>query len=405
MILLPNNNRNRRRRRRRINSNSDGLSLLFTTALFSLSSVSLLLLPRLFCHAELLLEPSLKWSVQLEGSGRLSGRGLRKGNAIVAYKDGTKIFVTANDGSLHIIQTTTTQVNTLAIFMPDEIQGRFTECRSGATVVDQNIAAATEEDNNGNNFDGAPVRTTLGLGVVKEDYIIYAVRDSTVSSVSVGLNSAEDIVSSRVIAVNLDGTYKWSVQVEGRIEGNPVVGKSGIFVSHNSDDGIGYLSIIRIDPDNESANIVATVSPPATQPGNVNGPFGPPALQQHPQPSYEDEYLDDVVVVAESWDQGFSENQGGLYMLTLNTTDDESFSFTSGYLLRKISSYSYSAIAPPLVYGDSIFLGSAGGTLAGFTGGRKNNLSGILSGREEEIDPRWRNEVTPNPRNASQRKS
>mmetsp|Transcript_19097 Transcript_19097/g.21580 ORF Transcript_19097/g.21580 Transcript_19097/m.21580 type:complete len:1376 (+) Transcript_19097:201-4328(+) len=395
MILLPNKNRNRRcRRRGRIDSNSNGLSFLFTTAIFSLSSVLLLLLPLLFCHAELLLEPSLKWSVQLEGSGRLRGRGLRKGNAIVAYKDGTKIFVTANDGSLHIIQTTTTQVNTLAIFTPDEIQGRFTECRSGATVVDKNIAVATGEDNNGNNFD-----TTLGLGVEKEDYIIYAVLDSTVPSVNVGLNSVDDIVSSRVIAVNLDGTYKWSVQIEGRVEGNPVVGKSGIFVSHNSDNGIGYLSVIRIDPDNGSANIVATVSPRATQPGNVNGPFGPPALQQR---SYEDEYLDDVVVVAENWDQGYSEDQGGLYMLTLDTTDDESFTLTSGYLLQKISSYSHSAFAPPLVYGDSIFLGSAGGTLAGFTGGRKNNLSGILSGREEEIDPRWRNEVTPNPRVASQ---
>jgi hypothetical protein len=393
------------------------------------SSVSILLLllapSSLVCHAEYLENPLLKWSVQLEGSGR----GLQKGNAVVAYKDGTKIFVTADDGSLHIIQTTD-QVKTLAVFVPDEIQDRFTECRSGATVVDKNIqdghfvaVTVTVEEEVSTNIDivdngstttavpapAVPRNVTLfGPGVVKEDYIVYVVCDSTISSDSIGINAAVDnIVSSRVIAVNMDGTHKWSVQVEGKIEGNPVVGKTGIFISHNSNDGnIGYLSIIRTDPNNGTGNIVDTVSPTATRPGSVNGPFGPPALQQRPGWSYDEEdYADDIVIVAENWDEGFSENQGGLYMLTLSTTDDESSSPpTSGYQLQKISSYSYSAIAPPLVYGDSIFLGSAGGTLAGFTGDRRSDLSGILSGRESEINPRWQNEVSPDPRNASQRK-
>jgi hypothetical protein len=394
--------------------------------LFLFSSVSILLLllaPSLVCHAEYLENPSLKWSVQLEGSGRGLSRGLRKGNAIVAYKDGTKIFVTANDGSLHIIQTTN-QVNTLAVFVPDEIQDRYTGCRSGATVVDKDIqdghfvavvADAAEATTNIDTGEGptttvpapaVPRNITLfSPGVVKEDYIIYVICDSTISSDSIGFNAADNIVSSRVIAVSMDGTLKWSVQVEGKIEGNPVVGKTGVFISHNSNDGIGYLSIIRIDPINGTGNIVATVSPTATRPGSVNGPFGPPALQQRPGWSYdEDEYADDIVIVAENWDKGFSVNQGGLYMLTLSTSGDESLSPTSGYQLQKISSYSYSAIAPPLVYGDSIFLGSAGGTLAGFTGDRRSDLSAILSGRENEINPRWQNEVSPYPLNASQRK-
>jgi hypothetical protein len=391
----------------------------FLFLFWSVSILLLLLAPSLVCHAEYLEKPSLKWSVQLEGSGRGSSRGLRKGNAIVAYKDGTKIFVSANDGSLHIIQTTN-QVNTLAVFVPDEIQDRYTECRSGATVVDKDIqdghfvavVADAEEATTSIDFvETAPAPavprniTLFGPGVVKEDYIIYVICDSTISSDGIGFNAADNIVSSRVIAVNMDGTLKWSVQVEGKIEGNPVVGKTGIFISHNSNDGIGYLSIIRIDPINKTGNIVATVSPTATQPGSVNGPFGPPALQQRPGWSYdEDEYADDIVIVAESWDEGFSVNQGGLYMLSLSTTGDESSPPTSGYQLQKISSYSYSAIAPPLVYGDSIFLGSAGGTLAGFTGDRRTDLSGILSGRENEINPRWQNEVSPDPLNASQRK-
>ena len=92
-------------------------------------------------------------------------------------------------------------------------------------------------------------------------------------------------------------------------------------------------------------------------------------------------------------------------MLTLKNTDDnDSETSTSSYLLQKISSYSYSAIAPPLVYGDSIFLGSAGGTFAGFTGGRRYSLAGILNGRMETIDPAWMETVQPNPLNSSQRK-
>ena len=169
--------------------------------------------------------------------------------------------------------------------------------------------------------------------------------------------------------------------------------------------------VIRIDPSTRTAKTVATVSPQATETGN--GPFGPPALQQLPYWSKEDS-LDDVVVVAESWDQGFSEDQGGMYMLALIGSNhrkegssgkkSESSALTFKNHLEKISSWSYSAIAPPLVYGDSVFLGAAGGNLAGFTGDKKNDLSGLASGREDEILPRWNFKVAPNPRNVSLRK-
>lgn len=402
-----------------------GDRLFFATAAILILSVLPSSQQSLRVHAELLSEPLFKWSLQLEGSGRLKGRGLRKGNALVAYND--KLLVTANDGSLHIIQTTV-QVKTLAVFVPDEIEGRFTACQSGPTVVDKQtqgglfIDGITAEEES-NIFDGAsdPVvathrNVTFGVDVGEEDYIIYSVVDVTEAPPgSAGINVdgilRESSISSRVLAVKFDGNFKWSVEVRGRIEGNPVVGKTGIYVSHNK-DGIGYLSVIRIDPITGTAKIVATVSPPATESG-INIPFGPPALQQQPYWSY-DENLNDVVVVAESWDRGFSEDQGGLYVLALISSagkkgssdqKSESSASTFEYQLQKVSSWSYSAIAPPLVYGDSVFLGAAGGNLAGFTKDRKNDLSGIVSGREVEISPRWDFQVTPNPRNPSQRKS
>ena len=410
---------------------------LFTVVSLLLFLSSSLLLSSSFVHAELFSAPSLKWSLQLEGSGRLSGRGLRKGNAVVAYKDGTKIIVTADDGSLHIIQTTDQVVKTLSVYVPDGIVGRYMECRSGATVVDANIqdghyiiATTTDSANTNTNNEVAK----------EEDYIIYAVIDNTVVP-DVGIfnsgmissiagnennnnnNNFNNIVSSRVIAVNMDGTFKWSVEVQGRIEGNPIVGKTGLYVTHN-DNGIGHLSVIRINNNTNdgtqttNANIVATVSPPATKPGSV-GPLGPPAIQkpeyQYDEQSEEDEdslsLVEDVVIVAENWESGFSESKGGLYMLSLSSSSSSTTTSTSApststsaYELVKISSWSYSASAPPLVYGDSIFLGAAGGTLVGYTGDRKYDLSAITSGREKEIWPRWDFQMTPNPRNASQRK-
>lgn len=383
--------------------NVDGLLTLSLAAtqsiLFIVASFSFLLLPWSSSHAELLSQPSLKWSIQLEGSDQLTGRGMKKGNAIVAYKD-EKILLTADDGSLHILLTTNSQVKTLAVFSPDKIQDSKTECRSGLAIVDANVQ-------DGHYFEVITAETTAAEvstnaarspgGVAKDDYIIYAVYDSS---------ELFDTINSRVFAINLDGTYRWSVEVEGRVAGTPVVGKNGIFVSHNNDNGIGYLSVIRVDPTNSFGSIVATVSSPATQAGTVNNsspPFSAPSLRQTPSWSREGNFLDDVVVVAESWDQGFSEVQGGLHMLTLKNTDDnDSETSTSSYLLQKISSYSYSAIAPPLVYGDSIFLGSAGGNFAGFTGGRRYSLAGILNGRMETIDPAWMETVQPNPLNSSQ---
>jgi len=76
--------------------------------------------------------------------------------------------------------------------------------------------------------------------------------------------------------------------------------------------------------------VVATVTSPATKPGSVV-PLGPPSLQT---PVHEDEYdnyydtpggadadadanhdNDNLMIVAENWDLGFSSTRGGLYML------------------------------------------------------------------------------------------
>jgi len=345
-------------------------------------------------RANFFASPAPKWSIQLLGSGRTSGRGLRKGNGIVSVKDGSKIVVTANDGSLHIIQTTN-QVKSHAVYVPDGSVGSRIECLSGAIIVyeDQQdklyFPIGDEEEK---------------IVSTKEDFIVYALIDNAEANNdgNVGSIVTGDVVrgagtTSRVIAVNMEGTLKWSVSVPGRIEGTPVVGKTGIYVTHNV-NSYGALSILRLQPNDGKAAIAATVNTLSDERSEPI-PLGPPTLRK--PASWDDEgTFEDVIIVTGFWENGFSETEGGIFMLSsfvtaLPTVSDD-------FKLVQISSWSLSASAPPMVYGESIFVAAAGGNIGGFTGDKKNDLSGIVSGKEKDISPRWDYQVSPNPTDSSQ---
>jgi hypothetical protein len=363
-------------------------------AFFCLWFVTTLWSSNTLCSAEYLSEPTLRWSLQLEGSGRLSSRGMRKGNAVVAHNDGKRLVATMDDGSLHVVQTTP-QVKSLSVYEPTPVDNKYTECRSGPVIVYPAEGQEAAQDFPG----GTP--SAASIAAQGKSYVVYSVVDATVASDiqfdESGLavpSENEGSTTSRVLAVNVDdGSLKWSVQVPGRVQGDVVVGTTGIYISHNI-GSVGFLSVIMVNEDGSSADAVATL----TFSNGRNGPFGPPALQQNAGSG-------DVVIVAESWGQGFSQDLGGLYMLTPSSTfDDANGRGNDSYELRRISSWSYSSIAPPLVDGDSVFLGAAGGNIAGWTGNQRNDLSGISSGRVEEIEPQWVYQMEENPRNQSQRK-
>ena len=349
-------------------------------------------------RANFFANPVPKWSIQLQGSGSTSGRGLRKGNGIVTLKDGSKIVVTANDGSLHIIQTTT-QVKSHAVYVPDERSGSVLECVSGAVIVykeqQDHLYFPTDEEEE--------------ILSTKEDFIVYALIDNADDEKGFGdiVNNRGTGTTSRVIAVNMEGDLKWSVSIPGRIQGSPVVGKTGIYVTHNVKN-YGALSILRIQPNNGKASIAATVNS-STDKRSEGIPLGPPSLRK---PEYGDDEgtSEDVIIVSGNWENGFSETKGGIFMFSPNTrfvTDnkkEELPTSSSNFELVQISSWSLSASAPPMVYGESIFVGAAGGTIGGFTGDKKNDLSGIASGKEDDISPRWDYQVSPNPINSAQRK-
>jgi hypothetical protein len=77
-------------------------------------------------------EPERTWSVSLPGAGKLGGRSLVRGNAIVASNDGSTLYITTDDGTLVLVDTQTQ--TTLAAFEPPILEGSVPECRSGVSL-------------------------------------------------------------------------------------------------------------------------------------------------------------------------------------------------------------------------------------------------------------------------------
>lgn len=335
------------------------------------------------CHAtNFLEEPSVQWTYRLPGSGTLSGRGLRSGNEVLASPNGDTVFVTADDGSLHLIATNNRD-NSI-IFEPDPVAGTFTECRSGVTLV--------YDPNTPNQVN----------------YVVYAVIDVPVSAGvlygDVTFDTSRTSILSRLLAVNLDGSLRWSVAVNGAVVGKAVVGggtqQDKIYVVHNVPNFIGSaptrgkISVVLLRG-NQQPIVTASVSPL-----NRNGPFGPPAGSSVTMNGQKR----DVIVVAEAWDQGYSPN-GSLYMLRPSSLyDGFEGQGNDAYELRLISDWAVASVARPLLGQDAneLYVSAMGARVGGWTG--SSSLTDDVAGREENLEPAWDVSLEPHKGNASFRK-
>lgn len=324
--------------------------------------------------AQLLPEPNVRWTHTLGDGTSSIGRGLRKGNAVVAHKDGQMLFATADDGSLHIMRTESVDgsinSDTSIVFDPPAVEGKDTVCRSGVVSVDEDKLAE------------------------KPEYLVYAVIDNVVE---VGNGTT----SSRLLAVNLDGTLRWSLDVDGVIQGTPIVGQNGraVFVVHNAVTEtlpIGRVSVVLINDD--APTITARYNS-----WNPNAPFGPPSHAIGDDNNRGGEH--DIIAIAESWGEGYDE-RGSIHLLV----PSDQFESRGGvgeesYELRFVSQYGFSAVARPAVSanGESLWIAAQGSNIAGWTG--RQDLSQVLSGRRQGIDSLWDTRVQPGiPSDVSQRK-
>ncbi|CAB9516156.1 expressed unknown protein [Seminavis robusta] len=342
----------------------------------------LALLP-LTCQGRFLEQPTVRWTFRVPGSGSLSGRGFRSGNQVVASPDGKTLFATADDGTLHLIDTE--DLRNSQVFDPETIAGTFTECRSGVTLK-----------YDANNKELA--------------YVVYSVIDVPVQ---VGVlydglssDSSRSSTLSRLLAVNLDGTLRWSVPLNGAVVGNAVVGgtqNDKLFVAHNVPNFIGAsptrgkVSVVLLK--GSRPTVTASVSPL-----NRHGPFGPPSAATVTTTTGT---TMEVVVVAEAWEKGYSSDTGSVFLLKPSALYREfDGQGNDAYQLDLISDWAVGSVTKPVVksFDDNsaleVFAGAAGARLSGWTGA--NTLAGVIDGSQEDVKSSWDVTLQTNKGNASQ---
>lgn len=401
--------RDRRKKKMTVPLLFTGLRKVRLLCMFSLLFTLLLIIS--VSDASFLSQPKVQWTTQIDGSGTLSGRGLRRGNEVFLDDATGILFVTADDGSLHLIDTSNNnnqqQEQSSIVFVPDTVTGTYTESTSAGVTLVRDATTTTESE-----------------GV---EYAIYAVVDVPVKAGVVTYNDltldpSRTVPQSRLLAVNLDGSLRWSLDLNGIITGKPVLGGTTnniLYVVHNTpinteettdggsgggDDAMsGQISVIRL----HSTDPVVTASlAPAT---DRNGPLGPPAGTTMATVSGQRQ---DVIVVSEAWNNGYlsvTNNRGGnVYVLKPSTNpSDESTTATTrqgnsdAYEFTLLSDWSLPSVTRPAVTqnAEQIFVGATGANLGGW-----NDVSGVVSGEGENLTPAWDLTLEPNKGNASQRK-
>jgi hypothetical protein len=294
---------------------------------------------------------------------------------VVASQDGSRVFSTASDGSLHIIYTSALDFST--VFEPDVLPDTVTSCQSGVTLME--IETDTSDD-------------------AKVEYALYAVTDETTAQET----------TSRLLAVNIDGTLRWSAVLEGTVVGKPIVGadQNTFYVVHNIPGAsaqaavVGRISVIVVDP--QDGPLVAATLPETA----ANAPFGPATgktIQQRQGPGANGSEID-IIVFGENNNDGLSE-EGALYML-IPSSENEALGGrgNEAYDLRLVFDFARSTVARPAVSADgtAVYMAAQESTLTGWNGRRE--LSGVIDGTEEGIFPQWLARPGPPFRNGVLRK-
>lgn len=179
-------------------------------------------------------DPLIRWVRRLKGCGSISDAGPRRGNGVVSAVNDQTVWITDDEGALHILDADNHTKDEI-YFKPPLVANRWTESRSSVSLFVEPNGTATE-------------------------YAVYAVIDVD--------PNAPSATTSRVIAVHGDGellgSIKWQVEIEGIAVQTPQIGTNGtrIYATHNDASGRGYFSII-----NGEGNRITRQSNPK--------PFGP----------------------------------------------------------------------------------------------------------------------------------
>ena len=212
----------------------------------------------------------IRWIRRLNGCGTLSDASPRKGNGVVLSHNGKHVWVTDDEGTLHILDADNSTSDHIT-FKPPVVDDRSIESRSSVELL-QN-------------------ETTV-------EFAVYAVLDVARDEPTGAM------ITSRIIAVygddDLLGKMKWNASIQGVVTGTPRIGTGGntttIYVTHNV-NGRGYLSVF-----SREGNRTAWIS--------GENPFGPVTVLCIDE--------EDEVYWGESGGEGYS-NSGRIYHFAAST--------------------------------------------------------------------------------------
>lgn len=203
-----------------------------------------------------------------------------------------------------------------------------------------------------------------------------------------------------MIAVNGDGTLRWSHGLSGNVVGTPLIGLDGdkIYVVHNVPNNNstavsryrGQMTIL--SDNNGSVRVAAEI-----RNENRFGPYAPPSITH--TTTAQGQTLD-VVMFGESWGDGYIQD-GQLYVVTPSSEFDANGGLGSAsYTLRTLSTWAESTVTRPLIASNltAIYVGAGGSVVGGFLDLSAND---VLT---NTLNPSWVRQVQATERNITQRK-
>jgi hypothetical protein len=212
------------------------------------------------------------------------------------------------------------------------------------------------------------------------------------------------------MAVNPDGSLRWSYSLKGYVSGTPQIGamEGGkyVYVSQNirlndgsssSNNTERYRGMITILWDRgSSVELVAQKSF-----GSRVGPYGPLTVQPMDLGSTQNR---DVVIWSESWGEGYVQD-GRLYALWSSSNNDDD---THEFQMRTLSKWQYPSVTAPTVSanGRSIWSTYGSAIVSGWSANDndpKTHIDTILKNDGDPISPTWAVYVQFSERNDTQR--
>ena len=314
--------------------------------------------------ATFLPQPHLWWNYTLPVDSNGFDRSVLQGNGAVVSQDGSRVFVTAQDGSLHILRTG--DLNRSVYFEPTGTNnGTGFSCQSSISL---------HESPNGVHF------------------AVYAVIENDTSLAT---------ANSRVIAVDPDGKHLWTVNITGTASGTPVVNGNGtrVYVTHNAISPYtssldGFITTIVVD---SRAGYHGSID--TTLPHNSQGSLGTltPVTVRTVRNGGDSI---DVAAFAKTQAYSYSSTSGGdVYVLTSTSSNAaiKAGKTREGYYnMTLVSSFPLTASARPQLSsnGLQLYLAQDQSRVMGWDG--NVNLSLVEYNGLSNIPPRWEQRLTDN---------